>query len=516
MVRRMPGARKWLIAVSVMLGTVLEVLDTSIVNVSLPHMQGSFSASVDEITWVLTSYLVANGIVIPMTGWLSGRFGRKRYFITSVVVFTIASMCCGAAPDLRTMVLFRVLQGAGGAAMLPSSQAILMETFPPDEQALAMATWGIGLMVAPILGPTLGGWITDAYSWRWVFYINLPVGALAVFMASRFLEEPPYLVRRTERPDWVGIALLVVGLGAAQIVLDRGQRADWFAATWVRVFTATSVLSLATLVVWELRVRHPVVQLRLLRDRAFAVGCFLITLLAFVLFGTLVLWPLYLQNLMRYSAWQAGWAMAPRGIATAIAMFAVGRLARRIDPRLLMTAGVVLLIVAQVQMSHFYLGLGWWQIVAPSLLQGAGMGFIFTLLSTTALARLRREDMSNAASIYNLMRNMGASVGIAVLSTLLVRREQLHQAVLSAWSTPLYPPFRQALEAIPGAMAARGFVVDQTQALALLYAQLQAQASMLAFEDGFRAAAFVAVGILVGIFFMPYSRPPRGGVAVGH
>jgi DHA2 family multidrug resistance protein len=507
------AAEKWLVAVSVMLGTILEVLDTSIVNVALPHMQGAFSASVDEITWVLTSYLVANGIVIPMTGWLSSRIGRKRYFLASIALFTLASMVCGAAPDLRTMVLFRVVQGLGGAAMLPSSQAILMETFPPDEQPIAMATWGVGLMVAPVIGPTLGGWITDTYSWRWCFYINLPIGLVALLMASRFLEEPAYLRRRDEPADWVGIALLVLGLGATQIVLDRGQRADWFNAGWVRAFTATAAAALAGFVVWELRTAHPVVKLRLLGERAFATGCALISLLAFVLFGSLVLWPLYLQNLMRYSAAQAGWAMAPRGVATGLAMFFVGRLARHVDPRALIAAGICMLIAAQWAMSHFTLDLGWWEIVRPSLLGGAGMGFIFTLLSTTALARLPREQMGHAASIYNLMRNLGASVGIAVMGTLLVRRQQYHQAVLARWASPLYPPFRRAMAAIPGALAARGFWVSPQQGAALLYAQLEAHAAMLAFEDAFLLAGAVAVLILVGIVLMPYTRPAPGAAA---
>jgi DHA2 family multidrug resistance protein len=507
---RPPPVRKWLIAISVMLGTILEVLDTSIVNVALPHMQGAFSASVDEITWVLTSYLVANGIVIPISGWLSATFGRKRYFIGSILTFTFASMLCGAAPDLRTMVVCRVLQGLAGAAMVPSSQAILMETFPPDEQPTAIATWGIGLMVAPIIGPTLGGWITDSYTWRWCFYINLPFGLLAALMASRFLEEPHYLRGQRRRIDLVGIALLVIGIGALQIVLDRGERADWFDAGWVRAFTATAVVAIGAFAVWELHTPEPVVKLRLLRDRAFATGCSLIGLLAFVLFGSLVLWPLYLQNLMGYNATQAGWAMAPRGIATALAMFTVGRLSRRIDPRLLIAFGVLVLAFAQMRMSHFYLGLGWWQIVAPSLLQGAGMGFIFTLLSTTSLARLPREEMSSAASIYNLMRNMGASFGIAILGTLLVRRGQYHQAVLAGWSSPLHPPFRQALDALTTGTATHGLHLDMPHALALLYAQLQAQATMLAFDDCFLVAGIVALGILVGLLVMPYTRPAAG------
>jgi DHA2 family multidrug resistance protein len=336
-------------------------------------------------------------------------------------------------------------------------------------------------------------------------------------LAARFLSEPPAAAPRARtRADWPGIGLLVIGLGATQIVLDRGQRADWFAAAWVRVTTATAVLALVVFVVWELRTRDPVVQLRLLRDRAFAIGCSLIALLAFVLFGTLALWPLYLQNLMGYTAWQAGWTMAPRGLATASAMFLVGRLVRRVDPRVLIGGGVLLLFFAQIEMSRFYLQLGWWQLVAPSLVQGFGMGCIFTLLSTTSLARLRREQMTQAASIYNLLRNLGASFGIAILSTLLERREQFHQAVLSTWSSPLYPPFREALAAIPGAMAARGFVVDAAGALALLYAQLQSQAAMLAFEDAFLASGIVSLGILLGVAFMPYTRPARPDATMAH
>jgi DHA2 family multidrug resistance protein len=505
---------KWLIAVSVMLGTILEVLDTSIVNVALPHMQGAFSASIDEITWVLTSYLIANGIVIPMTGWLSARFGRKRYFITSVALFTLASMFCGAAPDLRAMVVFRLLQGLAGAAMLPSSQAILMETFPPSEQPIAMATWGVGLMVAPVIGPTLGGWITDTYSWRWCFYINLPFGVIAALMCARFLREPAYVAAQRRPPDWLGIALLVLGLGTLQLVLDRGERADWFDATWVRLCTAASIVALTGFVFWELRAPEPIVKLRLLRDRGLAVGCGLISFMAFILFGSLALWPLYLQTLMGYSAAQSGWASAPRGVATGLSMFLVGRLSRFIDPRLLMGFGISLLVAGQYRMTHFNLELGWWQIVAPSILQGTGLGFIFTLLSTTALARVPREQMSNAASLYNLMRNMGASFGIAILGTLLVRRGQYHQAVLTTWSSPLYPPFEHALEALSHALSRGGGVAaDQARAAAVLYGQVRAQSTMLAFEDMFFVAGVLAALMLLGVALLPYSRPAEGAAA---
>jgi DHA2 family multidrug resistance protein len=491
-----------------LLGTILEVLDTSIVNVALPHMQGAFSAGIDEITWVLTSYLIANGIVIPMTGFLSARFGRKRYFLFSVTMFTIASMFCGAAPDLRSMVTFRILQGLAGAAMLPSSQAILMETFPPAEQPVAMAVWGVGLMVAPVIGPTLGGWITDTYSWRWCFYINLPFGILAALMCARFLPEPAYAAAtHRRRVDWIGIVLLVLGLGAAQMVLDRGERADWFEATWVWGFTIFSVVTLGSFVAWELSIDEPVVKLRLLRDRGFAVGCGLISFMAFILFGSLAMWPLYLQNLMGYSAAQSGWASAPRGVATGLSMFLVGRLARWIDARLLMAFGLLLLVYGQWRMSQFSLQYGWWQIVAPTICQGAGLGFIFTLLSTTSLSRLPREEMSNAASVYNLMRNLGASFGIAILGTLLIRRGQYHQAVLASWSSPYYPPFHAALTALSHKLEALTGSDGSMRAAAILAGQVRAQATMLAFEDVFLVAGSLGLIMLLGIALLP--RPRR-------
>ncbi len=322
-----PASHKWLVALAVMLGTTLEVLDTSIVNVSLPHMQGSFSASVDEIAWVLTSYLVANGIMIPMTGWISSRFGRKRYFMTSVSVFVVASALCGAAGSLDQMVIFRLIQGAAGAAMVPSSQAILMETFPPSEQQLAMATWGVGLMVAPIMGPTLGGWITDNWNWRWNFYINVPIGIIAFLMVSAFVHDPAFLRQHRARGgkvDYVGIACLVVGLGAMQIVLDRGQRADWFASSWVVWTTLLSAAALIILAINELRIADPILDLRILKIKVFSVALLLIVAMSSVLYGTGLLMPIFLQEFMGYTAWKAGLVLAPRGLATMLAMVVVG------------------------------------------------------------------------------------------------------------------------------------------------------------------------------------------------
>src|SRR5512146_748842 len=378
-------SHKWLVALAVMLGTTLEVLDTSIVNVSLPHMQGSFSASVDEIAWVLTSYLVANGIMIPMTGWISSRFGRKRYFMISVSVFVIASALCGAAASLDQMVVFRLIQGAAGAAMVPSSQAILMETFPPAEQQMAMATWGVGLMIAPILGPTLGGWITDNWNWRWNFFINIPIGIVALVMVYAFVHDPPYLRERRSsggRVDYVGIACLVVGLGLAQVVLDRGQRADWFSSTWVVMATACSALALLTLVINELLFAQPIIDLRILKDRVFSLTVLLMVALSATLWGSGLLMPVFLQELMGYTAWRAGLLMVPRAAAAMFSMFAVGQLARlRVDTRPLIGLGFLLAAIGLWWMAQWNLDVSARVVAIDSIMLGSGLGMLFPVLA---------------------------------------------------------------------------------------------------------------------------------------
>ena len=345
-----PAAHKWLVALAVMLGATLEVLDTSIVNVSLPHMQGSFSASRDEVTWILTSYIVANGIMIPLTGWISGRFGRKRYFVFSVVVFVIASGLCGAAASLVQMVVFRLLQGAAGAAMIPSSQAIMMETFPPEEQGLAMSVWGMGLLTSAMLGPTLGGWITYNWNWRWNFYINLPIGIFAAIMVMIFVHDPDYIRKSraaARKIDYLGILYLALGLGLLQIVLDRGQRSDWFAAWWVCIFTGVAVLALILLVFRELRFPEPILDLRILEIPLFDISVTIILLMMIVIFGLNLLNPLFFQELLGYSPWKSGLAVMPRGFGTLAGMFLIGQLSRRaFDTRWLVGIGFAFLAYA--------------------------------------------------------------------------------------------------------------------------------------------------------------------------
>jgi DHA2 family multidrug resistance protein len=517
-----PGTHKWLVAIAVMLGTTLEVLDTSIINVALPHMQGTFSASVDEIAWVLTSYLVANGVMIPMTGWISSRFGRKRYFLFSVFVFVMASAMCGAARSLQQMVIFRLLQGAAGAAMIPSSQAILMETFPPEEQQMGMAVWGMGLMVAPILGPTLGGWITDNWNWRWNFYINLPLGAIAFLMVFVFVHDPPYMREKRARGghvDYLGMLTLVLSLGLLQIVLDRGQRADWFDSAWVVCATAVSVLCFLALVYRELHFSDPIVDLRILKERSFTIAVIIIIGMSFVLFGSLLLNPVFLQELMGYNAWKAGVVQAPRGLGSMFSMMMIGQMARtKIDTRKFIGVGFTLVSISLWFMSGWNLQVGMWAVVWPNAVMGLGLGLIFPTASAAALGGVARERMGYASSLFNMMRNTGAAMGIAYMTNVLISQQQIHQShlvqhfsVFDAWKLSNQgqpavgsPVFHYLPQIMSG----------QKQGLGMIYGAIQAQSAMLSFNDIYR---FLAVLMLLLIpSFILLRRGSTAGGGGGH
>lgn len=499
-----PATHKWLVAVAVMLGATLEVLDTSIVNVSLPHMQGSFSASRDEITWVLTSYIVANGIMIPLTGWISARFGRRRYFMFSVVVFVITSGLCGAAGSLVQMVVFRLLQGAAGAAMIPSSQAIMMETFPPQEQGLAMSVWGMGLLTSPMLGPTLGGWITYNWSWRWNFYINLPIGMFAVLMVWMFVHDPEH-IRNSQaaarKIDYLGILYLALGLGLLQIVLDRGQRSDWFAAGWVCIFTAVSALALILLVIRELHFLEPILDLSILKIPLFDVSVVIILVMMLVVFGLNLLNPLFFQELLGYSPWKSGLAVMPRGFGTITGMFLLGQLSRRgFDTRWLIGVGFIFLAYALWMMSRWSLDLSMNNVYWPMICSGFGSGLIFPAMSAATLACVSKERMGYAASLYNMMRNTGSAIGISLVTNLLNSREQLHQAYLNehvtsfnAWQLDLMGP---RMPGSPALDLMHGVITNQPRGLGIVYELLQRQASVLAYNDLYRMLAMASAAFI--------------------
>jgi DHA2 family multidrug resistance protein len=505
-----PYVNPWMIAVAVMFGTFMEVLDTTVVNVSLPHIAGSLSVTPDEATWALTSYLVANAIVLPITGWLSNYFGRKRLLMSAVVGFTASSFMCGFAPNLAFLVIFRIVQGLTGGVLQPVSQAVMLEAFPPAQRGKAMGFWGLGIVVAPMLGPVLGGWLTDNYSWRWVFYINIPVGILSIIMTRFFIFDPPYIRRTTSKVDTWGIGMLAVGIGALQIVLDKGQQEDWFSSTWIASLGALAALMLIAFLIHELRTKDPVLHLRVFKERTYATGVFLMTTLGFVLYGSLVLLPLFLQTVLGYPAIEAGIAMAPRGLGSFIAMPLVGFLTAKIDSRKLLVAGLLGGAFTLYMFGSLNLQVGYWDIFWPQFFQGFSMGLIFVPLTTVTMSLIAREEMGNATSIFNLMRNMGGSVGIAAIATMLSRNTQKQINTLGAHITVFDAQVRAMLEQIRSAFMARGmdFTTATQAAYSALSGMVSQQAVMVAFVQLFRVLALVFAIVVPLVFIM---RRPKTG-----
>ena len=491
-----PSVNPWMVAVSVMLATFMVVLDSSIANVALPHIAGSLSASTDESTWVLTSYLVSNGIMLPASGWLARRIGRKRLLMLSILAFTGASMLCGMALNMPMLIVARILQGAGGGGMQPLAQSILLESFPPEKHGKAMAAYGVGIVVAPVIGPTLGGWITDSYSWRWIFYINLPVGLLALFMANLYIEDPPYL-RHARRVaiDAIGFGLMAVWLGSLQLVLDKGQEADWFEATWICWLTALSVAAFLGFVAREFLCRDPIVQLHALSNRNLLFGTMIAGLYGVALYGVTVLMPLFLQTVLGYSALDSGLAVSPRGLGSLIAMIVVGFLANRIDSRILLAFGFAVFGGSALMLSDVNLAVSMRSVAWPNFINGFGGGFVFVPLTTMTMSLLRKQEIGNAAGIYNLIRNIGGSIGIAALTAFLVRGSQTHQDYLGAHLTAGSPTVSNLIAALSARFAALGAdpVTAHREALGAVYSSLQQQAAVLAYADDFRRLGYLSL-----------------------
>ena len=515
-----PNVNPWIIACTVMLATFMEVLDTSIANVALPHIAGNLSASVDESTWVLTSYLVSNAIVLPLTGWFSMLFGRKRFFMGCVVIFTVSSFLCGLAPNLPVLVILRVIQGAGGGGLQPVSQAILVESFDQKRQGMAMAVYGMGVVVAPIIGPTLGGWITDSYSWRWIFFINIPVGILALLMTSTLIKDPPYLVRKGLKDglkiDFVGLGLLSVGLGFLQVMLDKGQTDDWFGSHFIVTCAALALIGLVGVIIWELRQKEPMIDLRLLKDKNFSVATLTMFALGVVLYGTTVLLPILVQTLMGYTAMLSGLVLSPGAVITMFTMPLVGWLLGRYEARWLVVLGLVILSIGMSQLAQIDLTVSFWTLVLIWCISRGGLGFLFVPINVMAFYFVPREKTNNATGLINLARNIGGSMGISLVTTLVARRTQVHQNILVSHMTPYDHTYQSMLNGTSRMLQSGGASATQalSQANGLLYGEMLRQAAMLSYIDVFWWLAATCLVMIPLMFLMKKMRPGKTPVPV--
>ncbi|MGB9715729.1 MAG: DHA2 family efflux MFS transporter permease subunit [Thermodesulfovibrionales bacterium] len=495
---------KWLITVTVMLPTLIEIMDMTAVNVALGHIRGSLSAGIDESTWAITSYLVSNAVIIPLSGWLSRFFGRKKYLIISVTLFTFSSFLCGSAWSLNSLIFFRVLQGIGGGALQPISQAILLETFPPQQRGMAMAIFGIGIMFGPIMGPLLGGLITDHWSWHWVFFINIPIGIVSVLMTLFFIFDPPYMKRMKMKIDYWGLILLTVGVGCLQTVLDKGQREEWFSSSFITWLSIISGISFILFIIREFFAEEPVINLKIFKDLSFSMGCAVMFCVFFNLFGSIVLQPIYVQTLMGYTATLAGLVLAPGGITSVLTMQVVGRLVSKINPKGILVIGIITCAYATHLMSKFNLYADLYSIALPRMILGMGMGMTVIPLITLAFSTIKKENMANATAIYNFIRNLGGSFGVAFVTTMLSRRAQFHQAHLIEHLTPFDTPYQIITEQSTQILKFRGFdsFLSQYGSLNAVYKELLRQASMLSFNDTFYLTSIILISILPLAFLM--------------
>jgi DHA2 family multidrug resistance protein len=509
----------WIIALTVMLATFMEVLDTSVANVALPHIAGSLSSTVDEATWVLTSYLVSNAIVLPLSGWFSSLFGRKRFYMICVALFTVSSMLCGLAPSLTVLIVCRILQGIGGGALQPISQSILVESFPRHKQGMAMAVYGMGVVVAPVIGPTLGGWITDNYSWRWIFLINIPVGALSLTLTSLLIWDPVYFVRKAwkgMKVDYFGLGLLSLGLAALEITLDDGQKNDWLGSNFIVTMAAIALIGLVGVVLWELRQKEPVVDFRMLQNRNFMLSTATMFLLGFVLYASTMLLPVFLQTLLGYSAMRSGMVLSPGGLVIAVTMPLVGFLLSKVEPRWLVIFGLCVSSFGLFGMAGFDLDIDYRTAMMARVVQSAGLAFLFVPINTMAFATVPREKMGSATGLINLARNIGGSSGIAIVTTLLARRTQFHQARLVGNMSPFDPKYVQALAGTAHMLASRGANATQAaaQAQGMFYGMLQRQSAMMAFVDSFYVLGIIFLAVVPLMFFIKKVGPHKGPVVM--
>ena len=499
-----PAINPWLIAMSVMLATFMEVLDTSIANVALEHIAGSLSVSTDQSTWVLTTYLISNAIVIPTTAWFGQRFGRKRFLMTCVGIFTLASFLCGMATSLPMLLLMRVIQGAGGGALQPIAQAIMLESFPKEKQGQAMGIYGLGVVVAPILGPVLGGWITDNYSWRWIFFINVPVGILALTLMQRFIHDPHWIRNaRPARLDVIGLSFMSLWLGCQEVLLDKGQEDDWFGSRFIVVMAVLAVIGLVAFIWRVANANKPFVDLRVLKNYNFTLGVVLMFFAGITLYSLTALLPLFLQTLLGYTALQSGYSMIPRGLGALIAMPLVGRLVPKIQGRYLIAFGFLSYGAGAFALAHLSLNLTPWVLFWPLFFSGVAIAFMFVPLNTLALGSLKPEQIGNASGIFNLMRNVGGSVGISMVTTFVARFAQAHQSTLAAHLTPYDTAYQSELHTMASTFANQSTVaIAQQQAVGSIYHTLLSQANLLAYLDNFRWFGLLCLACIAGALLL--------------
>lgn len=502
----------WPATLAVMLATFIFVLDSTIANVALPHMAGSFSASTEESLWILTSYMIASGIILPSVGWFSGVFGRKKFFISCVILFTVASFLCGLAPSLDLMILARILQGLGGGAIIPIAQSILLENFPLEKRRMAMSVFGIGVIIAPIIGPVLGGWITDNYSWHWIFYINVPLGFLAAALANMFVEDPPYARKKAgQKIDYVGFGFLISWLVCLQIVLDNGQNNDWFNSSWICWTFAASILSMIAFVFSQLVNDKSILDLKIFKDKNFVFGTCLLVLTMAVLYSSIAIMPLFLQNLLRYSAFLSGYSMMPRGLGSVTAIAFSGLFAKNVDDRVLIGTGLALLGTASFMFGGSNLQISMINIIIPNFIFGCGMGLCIISLSTISVATLKNAQMTNATGIQALLKNIGGAIGMSIVGTLLSRFAQAHQMSMVGYLNPLNPVFKAKVAGMTVALSKYSHIsLAGQKANYLMYADLLKQSSLWAFMDAFRIFGLICFLIIPILFFMKPSAPATG------
>jgi MFS transporter, DHA2 family, multidrug resistance protein len=520
-----PKHNPWAVALTVTLATFMEVLDTSIANVALPHMAGSLGASLDEATWVLTSYLVASAVILPISGWLANRFGRKRFYMSCVVVFTTCSLLCGIAPSLPFLIMARVLQGLGGGGLAPSEQAILADTFPVAKRGQAFAVYGMAVVFAPAIGPTLGGWITDNFNWHWIFFINLPVGIFSFFLSSRMVEDPPHLIERKEaskhlKVDFMGLGLVGIGVGLLEFTLDRGQEKDWFGDASIRASFIAAIALLIVFVWWEWRHPDPIVDIRLLKNRNFGTAVFLQLVLGTVLFGSTVLIPQYLQTLLGYTAEQAGMVLSPAGFVLMFMMMVSGRIVGKVDARALAAFGYFCTAVGVLNLTRLDLNTAFGTATAWRIFQVMALPFIFIPISTLNYVGVPIEKNNQISSLSNFARNIGGSAGTALLTTFISRTSQTHQLTLGASANAGSLGYSLYLDAIRSILISRGISAAQVTQMAIgqAYREMQLQASMLSYHNAFVVLSGMLFCLVPLPFVMrlPKRRPGAAAEPAGH